>query len=131
MRFVCDQDVDAAVAKRLRTMGHIAWTAHQAGLSEASDDELAVYADDRQAVLLTHDREFSKRRRSWLIGKHIWLRCPEFDAADLLAEALPELLPILERKPNVFITLLPESYQVDLNTTAKRRTKPAHSRKKS
>jgi predicted nuclease of predicted toxin-antitoxin system len=51
----------------------------------AGDEDLAVYADEKQAVLLTHDREFSKRRRAWIIAKHIWLKCPELDAADLLA----------------------------------------------
>jgi predicted nuclease of predicted toxin-antitoxin system len=114
LRFVSDQDVDADVAARLRQFGHDAWTASDAGLARAGDDDLAVYAHDRNAVLLSHDREFSRRRRAWTIGQHIYLRCPEWDAADLLAAALPELLPILERKPDVFIALTPTGYEVAL-----------------
>ena len=46
LRFVCDHDVDTAVAAMLRRRGHDAWTASNAGLSTASDDELTVYADE-------------------------------------------------------------------------------------
>jgi len=51
VRFVCDHDVDAAVAARRRRLGHEAWTAANAGLSAVSDDELTVYADDQSAAL--------------------------------------------------------------------------------
>ena len=60
LRFVCDQDIDAAVAATLRRLGHEAWTAANAGLSAVGDDELTVYADKQSAVLLTHDVEFSQ-----------------------------------------------------------------------
>lgn len=102
------------MAAQLRQLGHQAWTAHDAGLARASDDDLAVYAHERNAVLLTHDREFSRRRRTWTIGRHVYLRCAEWEAADLLANALPELLPILERKADVFITLSAAGYEVAL-----------------
>jgi hypothetical protein len=39
-RFVCDHDVDAAVAMMLRKAGHEAWTAADAGLYRAGDDDL-------------------------------------------------------------------------------------------
>jgi hypothetical protein len=51
LRFVCDHDVDTAVAAMLRRRGHEAWTASNAGLSAASDDELTVYADNQSAAL--------------------------------------------------------------------------------
>ncbi|MGH3754652.1 MAG: DUF5615 family PIN-like protein [Pseudonocardiaceae bacterium] len=73
LRFVCDQDVDAGVAARLRKLGHDAWTAAKAGLSEADDDDLMVYADDQQDVLITHDGEFSQCRRRNMVGRHIFL----------------------------------------------------------
>ena len=112
MRFVLDQDVDHAVAGRLRSLGHDVWTAAEAGLSTAADDDLAVYVQDKRAVLLTHDREFSQRRRKFIIGRHIWMRCPEPDAADLLSQLLPELLPVLERYDDLFIAISKNGYQV-------------------
>lgn len=112
MRFLLDQDVDVEVARRLRSLGHEAWTAHEAGLSGAEDDDLAVYAHARAAVLVTHDREFSQRRRTWIVGQHIWLRCNEWDAADVLANALNDLLAILERKRDVYIALSVAGYQI-------------------
>ena len=105
MRFVCDRDVDAWVAVTLRRLGHDAWTAGQAGLSRAGDDELAVYADDREAVLISHDKEFSKRRRRNAVGKHVFLRCSEWDAAELLVQHLDDLLPVLGRNRDVWVRL--------------------------
>jgi hypothetical protein len=55
---VCDHDVDARVAARLRKLGHDAWTAAEAGLNRALDDDLTVYADNQRAVLVSHDSEF-------------------------------------------------------------------------
>lgn len=105
MRFCCDQDVDAQVATTLRRLGHQAWTADDAGLSRAKDDDLTVYTIDRDAVLVSHDREFSRRRRRNVIGRHIVLRCVEWDAADLLARHLDALLPVLDRHQDVWIRL--------------------------
>jgi predicted nuclease of predicted toxin-antitoxin system len=105
VRFVCDHDVDARVAAVLRRLGHEAWTADQAGLSRAGDDELTVYADERDAVLVSHDREFSRRRSRNVVGRHIFLRCSEWEAADLLVRHLDDVLPILTRKADVWIRL--------------------------
>lgn len=103
MRFVCDHDVDARVATTLRRLGHEAWTAGEAGLARAADDDLTVYADNHDAVLLSHDVEFSKRRRRNVIGRHVWLRCNEWEAAELVATCLDDLLPILARHRHVWV----------------------------
>jgi predicted nuclease of predicted toxin-antitoxin system len=105
VRFVCDEDVSADVAARLRQLRHEAWTIADAGLYRVSDDEVTVYATNHKAVVLTHDIEFSRRRRRNVIGWHIQLRCKEWEAADLLAAYLGELLPIMRAKPDVFIAL--------------------------
>ena len=81
-------------------------------MSGAGDDDLAVYAHRKGAVLLTHDREFSQRRRRWLIGRHIWLRCAEVDAPDLIAKHLPDLLALLERYEDLFVALSAQGYKV-------------------
>jgi predicted nuclease of predicted toxin-antitoxin system len=65
VRFVLDNDVDAEDGVVLRRAGHVCWTAAGAGLAgpvSAVDDEVADYAHDKQAVLITHDREFTRRR---------------------------------------------------------------------
>jgi predicted nuclease of predicted toxin-antitoxin system len=105
MRFLLDEDVDSEVARRLIALGHEAWTAVQAGLSSAGDDTLTAYAHDRKAVLLTHDREFSARRRRNVIGWHVQLRCVEEEAADLLARRLADVLALVRPGDDVFIAL--------------------------
>jgi hypothetical protein len=81
-----------------RRCGHDWWSAYDAGLAdEGQDDNLTVYADKRRAVLVTLDREFSRRRRANAYGRHVKLRCPEPDAADVLAVHLEAVLEYLER----------------------------------
>jgi predicted nuclease of predicted toxin-antitoxin system len=105
LRFFLDHDVDSAVAVALRAAGHEAWTAAEAGLSRVADDYLTVYAQDRGAVLITHDRAFSQRRRRNVIGRHMQLRCNEWDAAVLISERLGQILPVLEARQDVFIVV--------------------------
>ena len=112
MRFFSDVNVDAEVAARLRQLGHDAWTAPVAGLSGARDDELTVYADNKKAALLTHDQEFSRRRRKHVIGWHIQLRCAEWDAADLLEKHLAAILVMLKSGEDLFIVVSPEGMEV-------------------
>jgi predicted nuclease of predicted toxin-antitoxin system len=98
VRFFLDHDVPVSVATMLRDQGHQCWTASEAGLAtEGQDDNLTVYADQKAAVLVTMDKEFSQRRLKHSIGRHVWLRCPEPEAAALLRSKLEEVLPFLER----------------------------------
>jgi predicted nuclease of predicted toxin-antitoxin system len=104
-RWVLDENVPASVGTMLRRERHDCWTVSEAGLAgEGQDDNLTVYADVKNAVMVTMDEEFSLRRRKHSIGRHIWLRCPPPDAADLLRSKLGEVLPYLERA-NVTITV--------------------------
>jgi predicted nuclease of predicted toxin-antitoxin system len=64
-RFVCDHDVDVAVAMMLRKAGYEAWTAADAGLYRAGDDDLTVYADNKDAVLISHDTCSAPGRSLW------------------------------------------------------------------
>lgn len=107
-----DNDVDAAVAALLRNEGHEAWTASEAGLAEASDADLAVYADDQGAALISHDREFSQWRQANTSGQHIVLMVPQPDAAEVVAEYLDQLLFALEHNPHVVIEVRRDSYRV-------------------
>jgi predicted nuclease of predicted toxin-antitoxin system len=89
------------VAGQLRNAGHECWTAAEANLAGrvAADDGLSVYAQDKQVVVVTHDREFSQRRLRNTFGKHVWLRCEQPDADALVAENLDELVNALTSIP--------------------------------
>ena len=108
MKFFCDNDVDVAVAAALRSAGHEAWTAADAGLAAALDDDLTVYADQQQAVLVTHDREFSNRRKKNVIGRHVFMRCNEWDAADLVLEHLDQLVKVFDAFPDLWASVSKE-----------------------
>lgn len=92
----------------LRRHCHDAWTASNAGLSAASDDELTVYADNQSAALLTHDVEFSRRRERNVIGTHVWLRCSEMDAVHLVEQHLDELVAAVSIHKDVWVRLSAE-----------------------
>ena len=106
MRFLLDNDVDAAVRRVLINAGHEAWTADQAGLAgpdAAMDDDLSIYAQNRSAVVMTHDREFSERRIRNTFGRHVWLRCEQPDAALLVAIQLESLITVLESRATLVV----------------------------
>lgn len=100
MRFVLDEDVDAkAVGSLLRRRGRDCWTVVDAGLGGADDGAVATYADDQGAALITHDAEATRRRRRFTFGRHVFLRCHQLDAVDVLDRHLGELVAMLERHP--------------------------------
>lgn len=94
MRFLLDNDVDHGVAKLLRSAGHEVVTASEVGLAgaeAASDDEITVYATDRDMVVITHDREFTARRKRNTFGLHVRLMCAQPDAVEIVSARLDEL----------------------------------------
>lgn len=106
MRFFLDHDVDVAVRAWLIQRGHDCWTAEQARLSEEADDVLSVYADDQHAVLITHDEEFTERRKRQCIGRHVRLCCEQPDAVQLLEARFDNgLLALLAYNPDVTVEL--------------------------
>jgi hypothetical protein len=64
VRFVLDNDVPVSVRAMLQRCGHEAWSAHEAGLAEAEDNDLTVYAVERRSVLMSLDAQFMQRRRA-------------------------------------------------------------------
>lgn len=98
MRFVLDEDVDAqAVGSFLRQSGHECWSVVDAGLGGADDDAVAAYADDRNAVLITHDADATRRRRKFTFGRHVFLRCHQLEAVELLEMHMEDLVTQVER----------------------------------
>jgi hypothetical protein len=66
---------------------------------------VAVYADDRGAVLITHDREFTRRRMRNTIGRHVRLDCEQPDAMAIIGAHLDELVTALEHAHDVVIVV--------------------------
>lgn len=98
MRFLLDNDVDSGVATVLRSHGHDVVTAYEiglAGVESAEDDELTVYATDRGRVVITHDREFTSRRKRNTIGLHVRIRVEQPDAPRVIDDRLDELIEAL------------------------------------
>lgn len=98
-----DQDVDAALVAVLVAAGHEAWTVAAAGIPDAADDDVSVYAAQKDAVVITHDVEFSARRRRNPHGRHVQLGCPEPDAVDLVSACVDELVSAIEPFADVFV----------------------------
>jgi hypothetical protein len=105
VRFVLDHDVDVRVGAVLRQAGHECWPSTAGLAASADDDAVAVYADDRQAVLLTHDREFTRRRMQNTIGRHARLDCEQPDAMAIIGAHLGELVAALEHAHDVVIVV--------------------------
>jgi predicted nuclease of predicted toxin-antitoxin system len=103
VRFVLDQNVDARLGRVFRTHGHECWPVGRANLALAADDELTAYAYDKDAVMVTHDVEFSQRRARNAIGKHLQLRCEEPDAVELVTLHFDAIIANLKSGEHVFV----------------------------
>jgi predicted nuclease of predicted toxin-antitoxin system len=105
VRFVLDHDVDVRVGAVLRQAGHECWPSTAGLAASADDDTVAVYADDRQAVLITHDREFTRRRMRNTIGRHVRLDCEQPDAIAVIRTHLDALLAALEHEHDIVLVV--------------------------
>lgn len=103
MRFVLDQNVDARLGRVFRSHGHECWPVGRANLAPAADDELTAYACDKDAVMVTHDVEFSQRRARNVIGRHLQLRCEEPDAVGLVTLHFDAIIASLQSSEHVFV----------------------------
>ena len=92
----------------LRQSGHQCWTAGSAGLARAKDDELTVWAAEHEAVVVSTDGEFGQRRIRNAIGRHVWLKCSAWEASQVLAEHLDEVLTLLEARSDLTVRVSKE-----------------------
>lgn len=63
-------------------------------------------------MLLTHDHEFSQRRKRRVIGWHVQLRCNEWDAAEVLARHLDQVVTMIGAFDAVYIELSKERFDM-------------------
>lgn len=106
MRFLLDNDVDARVVGVLVRNGHEAWTANDAGLAgreAAADDDVSIYAQSKQAAVISHDNEFALRRKRNTFGQHVHLTCEQPDGVDVIAQNLDEVVTHLANLPTVVL----------------------------
>ena len=99
MRFVLDQDVSETVRAVIQRAGHECWRVPLPG--ETPDDDVAIYADDKNATLVSHDREFATRRRRQWFGRHIRLRCSQPHAEEVVSEHIDWIVSELQVEPVV------------------------------
>ena len=105
MRFVLDENVDARVRDPITDQGHECWTVPEANLAGEEDPNLSVYAHSQSAVLVTHDRAFSLKAKAHVFGHHVYMKCSELEAADVIAVRLEDLVTVLERHQDLFATV--------------------------
>jgi hypothetical protein len=103
VRFVLDEGVDASIAGRLNAKGQEAWAVVRANLAGVTDEVVAVYGHTMgNAIVATHDAEFSRWRRKNCIGRHLYLDCLETVAGDLLDEHLDHITMMMSTHVDLF-----------------------------
>ena len=96
MRFVVDAQLPPGLAERLSNAGHDA--RHLYGLlpPEATDVEVAMAANEREAVLVSKDEDFAElSRRGVLAVPLLWIRLGNITNTALWTKLAP-LLPQIE-----------------------------------
>jgi len=72
-------------------------------LSRRDRRRLTVWASEHRAVVVSTDREFSRRRMKNAIGHHLWLRCLDWEADGVLEANLAEVIIRLEARNDLTI----------------------------
>ncbi len=105
--FYLDHDVPEETRSALHKAGHNCRTSAEVGRDEAADTEQVIYAQEKRLVFVTFDRELVHSRRSQPIGRVIRLQCSEFNACELLLDAITcdvdDITEVLARKTDVMV----------------------------
>lgn len=109
MRFLLDHDVSARCVDVLQDLGHDVWTAAQAKLDDAPDDDLVFYADRAEAVFITQDKEIVALRWDDPMTRILRLKCPKPLASKVLAACLDDVLPFFSRHQRVIVVAARQS----------------------
>ena len=68
-----------------------------------------MWAAEHQAVIISTDGEFRQRRMQKAIGRHVWLRCSDWEASEVLADHLNEVLTLLQARSDLTVRVSKES----------------------
>ncbi len=80
--------LSVAESLRSRRQRHQTWTAYEAGVSDLEDELLLIYAEEKDAVLVTMNRDCALRAQQMECSSTIWLCVRETDAVRAMARAL-------------------------------------------
>lgn len=96
-----DNNVDARARQVLVGAGHECWTIDNAGLGDAADDDVAVYAWDKHAIPVINDRAFAERLKSReMLGGHVlYGRCKDTRLVEYLSAHVAEVVQLLAQAP--------------------------------
>ena len=95
MRFLIDAQLPPGLSKRLVGAGYQAVHLHDVMNPEATDIEVALEANRRQAILVSKDEDFADlSRRGILLVPLLWVRCGNVTNARLW-RVLDPLLPMI------------------------------------
>ncbi|NMO57500.1 DUF5615 family PIN-like protein [Actinoplanes sp. TBRC 11911] len=108
MFFLLDHDIDAGVGNVLRGAGHACETASTVGLATADDDQLSVFADNHNAILVTHDKEAIRRRRRNTFGRHIWMACVDLEAVQVMTDNLGDVETLIVTRDAIVLRVSKE-----------------------
>lgn len=94
MHFVLDHDVDAKVCNAIPSgAGH---SCERAPHTLGPDDDIGVWADNRSGALLSHDKDFMRRRQILWYGWHVRLGVDHPDAQEVVRANLGPLVQMLQ-----------------------------------
>lgn len=102
MRFVLDECIDARLKSVLTSHRHDCWRVPDTLLS-ADDDEVAVYAWNKRAVLVTDDR---KRVRDWrdrLHGPVLEIKGPKIRACEVVDKHIDDIVRCLRAQHEIVV----------------------------
>lgn len=96
-----DNNVDARARRVLTEAGHECWTIENAGLGDAADDDVAVYAWDKNAVPVINDKAFAERLKSREVlgGNVLFGSCKDIRIVEYLSEHVTEIVVLLTKAP--------------------------------
>ena len=101
MRFLVDAQLPPALARCLAAQGHEAEHVSDCGLARAADPAVWDYATSVDAIIVTKDEDFARRKVLDREGPRVvWIRLPNTRRRELIAwfeRVLPRLLQVLER----------------------------------
>jgi predicted nuclease of predicted toxin-antitoxin system len=95
VRFFLDECVDEGVCRELRKFGYICWTVHDARRDQLADLEQMVYADNKNAVMVSHDKDFRANMKARTFGRFVHLGCANAEAVDMVHKHHAELVQML------------------------------------
>jgi predicted nuclease of predicted toxin-antitoxin system len=102
MRFLIDAQLPPAMARWLVSVGHDAEHVQDCGLAHQSDSTIWTYALEKDAVIVSKDEDFARRRIVVGSGPNIvWLRWPNCRKAQRLmwfSAVLPSVIEALNSR---------------------------------